>query len=339
MELFKRPNSPHWQFRFTPPFGKQIQRSTKETDKKKARVIAQLAVAQIIATDPNTTRRTLSWPDACVRFVEEKTVDGKATLQDDIDKIRWFDPHLRHFDVHNITSDVIEDLILIRLAEPTKKGTVIANDTVNKYFALVSGILNRCHGPWNIPMDMPYIRRLEKPTKRVRFLTKPQFDTLIAELPPHQQAMALFGATTGLRESNVTRLQWDQVDIERKHAWVEAVRSKNDVPIAVPLSTSALKVLEAQVGSHHKYVFTYRGNPIQKAGTKAFKKALKRAGIEDFRWHDLRHTWASWHVQHGTRIEVLQELGAWKRIDMVQRYAHLSSEHLTNYVNNIEEDK
>ncbi len=337
MELFKRPNSPHWQFRFTPPFGRQVQRSTKETDKKKAQVVAQLAVADIIKNDPKTTRRTLSWPDACVRFIEAKKVDGKGTLQDDIDKIRWFDPHLRHYDVHEITTDVIEDLILIRLAEPTIKGTVIANDTVNKYFAFVSGVLNCCHGPWSIPMDLPHFRKLEKPTKRVRFLTKPQFDTLLAELPPHQQATALFGATTGLRESNITRLQWDRVDIKRKHAWVEAVRSKNNTPIAVPLSPTAIDILTAQMGNHDTYVFTYKGNPIKKAGTKAFKKALKRAGIKDFRWHDLRHTWASWHIQHGTPIAVIQELGAWKRIDMVQRYAHLSSDHLTDYVNNIED--
>jgi integrase len=337
MDLFKRPNGKVWHFRFTSPFGKQIRRTTQETDKKKARVIAQLKIAEIIKNDPKNTRRTLSWPDACVRFIEEKTVDGKATLQDDLDKLNWFDPHLRHFDVHQITSAVISDLINTRLAEPTKKGKRPANATVNKYFAFVSGVLNCCHGPWEIQMDMPYIRKLEEPTKRVRFLTKTQFDTLIEELPPHQQATALFGATTGLRESNVTGLQWDQVDLERKHAWVEAVRSKNDTPIAVPLSTSALKVLEAQVGNHPKYVFTYKGKPIQKAGTKAFKNALKRAGIEDFRWHDLRHTWASWHVQHGTRIEILQELGAWKRIDMVQRYAHLSSDHLTDYVNNIED--
>ncbi|UUZ52719.1 tyrosine-type recombinase/integrase [Massilia sp. H-1] len=55
---------------------------------------------------------------------------------------------------------------------------------------------------------------------------------------------------------------------------------------------------------------------------------MKRASIENFRWHDLRHTWASWHVQNGTPLHVLQELGGWESEAMVRRYAHLSASHL-----------
>jgi len=55
---------------------------------------------------------------------------------------------------------------------------------------------------------------------------------------------------------------------------------------------------------------------------------LERAGIRNFRWHDLRHTWASWHVQNGTSLQELQQLGGWTSFEMVLRYAHLSSDHL-----------
>jgi len=57
---------------------------------------------------------------------------------------------------------------------------------------------------------------------------------------------------------------------------------------------------------------------------------LKRAGIEDFRWHDLRHTWASWHRMQGTPTHELQQLGGWKTGAMVERYAHLAPDHLAN---------
>jgi len=62
--------------------------------------------------------------------------------------------------------------------------------------------------------------------------------------------------------------------------------------------------------------------------------ALERAGIENFRFHDLRHTWASWHVQNGTPLFALQELGGWETERMVRRYAHLTAGHLAAYVGN-----
>ena len=63
------------------------------------------------------------------------------------------------------------------------------------------------------------------------------------------------------------------------------------------------------VGQHPQYVFTYQGHRVSQINTKAWRKAVKQAGLEDFRWHDLRHTWASWHAQAGTPINVLQEMG------------------------------
>ncbi|MBT6523750.1 MAG: tyrosine-type recombinase/integrase, partial [Methylococcales bacterium] len=95
-------------------------------------------------------------------------------------------------------------------------------------------------------------------------------------------------------------------------------------------------VLERR-GIHPIYLFTFKGKRIKRAHTAAFKKALVRAGIENFRWHDLRHTWASWHVQNGTPLNVLQELGGWSSYEMVLRYAHLAPDHLADYANNIED--
>lgn len=68
---------------------------------------------------------------------------------------------------------------------------------------------------------------------------------------------------------------------------------------------------------------------MERCSTKARKRALECAGIErSFRWHDLRHTWASWHVQNGTPLQELMELGSLASYDMVLRYAHLAADHL-----------
>lgn len=148
-------------------------------------------------------------------------------------------------------------------------------------------------------------------------------------------AMVEFSLATGLRESNVTQLEWNQVDLQRKVAWIHADQSKSRKPFGVPLNSDAIRVLTAERGKHAERVFTFNGNPVQKANTKAWRNALKRTGIAKFRWHDLRHTWASWHIQNGTQISVLKELGGWSDISMALKYAHLSPEHLASHAENI----
>ena len=74
-----------------------------------------------------------------------------------------------------------------------------------------------------------------------------------------------------------------------------------------------------------------RGQPIRPVSTKAGYQALERVGIKDFRWHDLRHTWASWHVQNGTPLFALQQLVGGEAAEMVRRYAHLGAEHLAPF--------
>ena len=94
-------------------------------------------------------------------------------------------------------------------------------------------------------------------------------------------------------------------------------------------------VLREQIGKHATHVFSFRGKPLRQVNTKAWRSALEKVGIENFRWHDLRHTWASWHVQAGTPLHVLQELGGWECVEMVRKYAHLSTEHLADYVDRL----
>ena len=94
------------------------------------------------------------------------------------------------------------------------------------------------------------------------------------------------------------------------------------------LNDTAMAVLKAQEGKHPVRVFTYRGKPLVNAYNFAWRHALKLAGIIDFRWHDLRHTWATWQRQAGTPTHELQRLGGWLTSSMVERYAHLAPDHL-----------
>lgn len=180
------------------------------------------------------------------------------------------------------------------------------------------------------------VKLFKEPAGRTRFISPEQVEALIRELPPHQLDIVIFALQTGLRQSNVVKLEWRQVDLNHAHMWVEAGNSKNRKAIAVPLKREALAVLSRQKGKHPERVFTRSGKPVANVNTRARRKALLRAGIEDFRWHDLRHTWASWHRMQGTPAHELQQLGGWKSSAMVERYAHLAPDHLANAASRID---
>jgi len=96
----------------------------------------------------------------------------------------------------------------------------------------------------------------------------------------------------------------------------------------VPLNEMALSMLRKQIGKHSTRVFTFRGEPNVQVNPMGWTSALKRAGIENLKWHDLRHTFATWHRQAGTPTHELQRLGGWKTGAMVERYAHVAPEAL-----------
>ncbi len=144
--------------------------------------------------------------------------------------------------------------------------------------------------------------------ERERWLTREEANQFLKELPNHLSDIAAFSLATGLLKTNVLGLQWKQVDLVKRHAFVNASQSKTKRVIPVPLNEEAVKIIRRQMGKHFEFVFIYKGKPIKKCNTAAWRKALKQVGIGDFRWHDLRHTWASWHVQSGTSLYKLQKL-------------------------------
>ena len=185
---------------------------------------------------------------------------------------------------------------------------------------------------------MPKIRMLHGEVERDRWLNREDAEKLLAVCPPHLAALVRFALSTGCRAREITGLEWNRVDLARRTAWLD--HTKNGTPRGVPLNMDAVRVLEAEVGKHPLFCFTYKGQPIGWELTNtAWKNALKKAGIENFRFHDLRHTWASWHRQSGTSCDELKDLGGWKSRIMVDRYAKYATEHLTVAAARIEQGR
>ncbi len=268
-----------------------------------------------------------TWQEAELRWLEE--MQHKRSICTDIFRFEWLQKHLNNYALADITRDLIESVVKKRKEEGAK------DSTINRYLALIRAVLNRACNHWEWIDKVPKISLKKENNTRIRWLKREEANLLIQFLPDHLADMVKFSLATGLRESNVTGLEWSRVDIRNKHAWVEGDQAKGKKPLSVPLNKDAMEVIMKQQGKNKKYVFTFRGKPVSRCNTKAWRKALNKAGITNFRFHDLRHTWASWHVQNGTTIQELFELGGWKSFDMVLRYAHLSSSHLKAAANRI----
>jgi len=312
-----------WWIDFRMPNGQRIRRSAETENKVQAKELLDRLKAEAWRVQRLGERPRRVWDDAALRWLREQS--HKATLEEDRSKLRWLDRFLGGRELECINRALIDRITEAKLAEGC------SNATVNRTLGLLRAILRRCHLQWEWLDRAPAVRLLKEPTRRVRFLTQEQAAALLKELPEHLRDMATFTLATGLRAANVTGLTWDQVDLARKLAWIHPDQAKARKAIAVPLNETAAEVVARQVGKHAERVFTFEGQPVTQVSTKAWYKALKRAGIADFRWHDLRHTWCSWHVQGGTPLFALQELAGWESERMVRRYAHLAAEHLSVY--------
>ena len=255
------------------------------------------------------------WNEAAKRWLYEKRF--KATVEEDRAKLEWLGLHLQDSELEEIDHETIARICAIKMCETSPA-------TANRYLALVRSVLRRACYRWEWIHKVPLVDLYPEPRRRVRWLTRDQAGRLLDELPHHQRQVVLFALVTGLRQGNVLGLEWEQVDVDRRIAWIHADQAKARRVIRVPLSAAALQILKTCRGAHPRFVFTFRGRPLRSANTRAWKRALERAGIEGFRWHDLRHTWASWHAQEGTPLYVLQDLGGWASETMVRRYAHLA---------------
>ena len=321
MTLNQRPDSSYWWISLPAIKGKlsRLQKSSGTTNKRQAQRMHDKLHTERWEQAQLGVKPAYTWDDAAEKWLAE--TKHKRTHKWDQSILRWLTPHLGGKELASINRALLDEV-------RSKRAKGVTTATANRYMALVRAILRRACDEWEWIDRAPKVPMFGQVAGRDRALTREEFAQLLRELPTHLADMARFSVATGLRQGNVTRLQWRQISLERRHLWVSASDHKNGKPHSVPLNDLAMAVLERRQGDHPTHVFTYEGSPIVQVNTKAWRAALKRAGIEDFRWHDLRHTFATWHREAGTPTHELQRLGGWKTQSMVERYAHVAPEGL-----------
>lgn len=324
MSLFKRPDSDVWWTRFTIAGHPRVRESTGETSRPAAQRVENQIKAEIWKSPPALSGKT--WGGAVLKWV-----DKKPRSDEELAAVLYLGRYLEDCMLADITPEMVDKALRKFCKHP---------GTYTRHRARVSAIL-KLSG-----VDIKLETRESGKTKEREWLTHEQWAKLRPELPTHMQGMADFSLATGLRQANVLKLTWVKVDLGRKLVWVDAIHAKGGKAIAVPLSMAAINVLKSKQGEHPDYVFTYHGRPIGEIKT-AWISANLRAGTgrmvegkyQGFTWHGMRHTWATWHVQAGTPLDVLQKLGGWASYSMVLRYAHHAPSYLAQFADNSEPRK
>lgn len=186
----------------------------------------------------------------------------------------------------------------------------------------MQSLLRAAANEWGWIKTAPVIKTKKPVSKRIRWLTREEANRLIECMPESIKPVVIFALATGLRRSNILDLEWTQVDMQRKVAWINPENAKAGKAIGVALNDTACKVLKGQIGKHSRWVFVHTkakhrsdgtlapaGRKMRSDDNTAWNIGLKAPGIEDFRFHDLRHTWASWLIQSGVPLSALQEMG------------------------------
>jgi len=218
-----------------------------------------------------------------------------------------------------------------------KRVNEISASTVNRELTCVKHMFNKAV-EWRFLRHNPLqtVKRFKEPPGRLRYLTESEIERLLNECAVHLKPVVVVALYTGLRKSEILNLTWADVDMQNRVITVN--ESKNNESRILPFHETVYKTLRSlQNGSGKgQAVFTDKNGLPLGNFRRSFETAVRRTGIENFKFHDLRHTFASRLVMAGVDIRTVQQLMGHKDIRMTMRYSHLSDDHLKEAVKKLE---
>ena len=274
-----------------------------------------------------------SFDELCVKYL--RSIKGTKYYNERAGMVEFWLGKFTGRPLRSLTAgDIKEALPTHRVYDDGRPTIALSASTQNRYLASISVILA-------LAVDLewltaaPKMKRHREPKVNVRWITPEQAQSLVAAISQDWlRGIVRFALATGCRAGEILTLDWANVDLDKRRAWINASDAKSGHGRAVPLNDDALSVLGA-LTKRSGLVFTRHGTPLKQIDASMFNRALDKAGIENFRFHDLRHTWASWHAQRGTPLMVLKELGGWRELSMVMKYAHMAESHIAGYADNV----
>jgi len=213
------------------------------------------------------------------------------------------------------------------------------NATINRYISAISVVFSyacRQYGLHTNPVRN--IPSLPENNERIRFLSEAERTRLFSSCRDSQwdklYLLVLLAITTGARKGELTKLRWNDIDFDRRTAYVAT--TKNGQPKVLPLTDSVIQELQLFDTKDNSLIFASKiKEEVAYCFTKPWKKALEDAEIKDFRFHDLRHSCASYLAQSGASLLEIADVLGHKQIEVTKRYAHLCIEHKSSLINRV----
>lgn len=335
--------------------GRRLQRSTYTSDKAAAEEWCAALASRTWREIQLGEKPTILWEVAAAEWFTDKKADGKRDLANDRDKALILAEHLDGHELRDFHTGGEEGrgVDLNAVLDKLQRARGWANSTRNRHRSFVVGVMNHLRDKG---FDVPHLKiaRRREVREEPRALTHEEADRFIADLyesAVHIARPARFSLACGARQSNVTGLRWFQqryaagamvphVAEDLSRIIVPGLYFKNGKTWSAPLNEEAQEVLRearaCEVHGHPAYVFTFYGQPIEQPYNTSFIAARDRQGLDGFNWHGLRHTWTTWHLEGGTPIEVVKELGGWSSLHiLLKHYAHLTKLHVAKYAGNV----
>jgi integrase len=325
-----------WQIDYFDPSGKRIRRSFKKRKDAEAELgkrVSLIAEGRYLDVKKETK---MTFDELAEKYIE----NFKHQRSFDRAKKGFIDTLVELFSgqmLSAITYYDCESFLNDRKNTPTRAGKPRTASTLNKEVGTLRHMLKKAVS-WGMLDRSPFEKgeslHLKENNTRLRFLSEEEIDALLSECSPCLKDIVEVDILTGMRKAELLSLKWSQI----AGGFIYLGKTKTDEPRQIPIAEDLDAVLKSirkrqwAEGIKSQYVFCGDQGRRPRDIKRSFGSACKRAGITDFRFHDLRHTFASHYLMRGGSLRGLQKRLGHKDIRMTMRYSHLSKEFDTEEI-------
>lgn len=329
--VYRRPGTKKYWLAYVDAGGRLVRESSETTDYREA--LEKLAKARTdVSKGKRVARgkaRTITFAEAAVEYLKwckpQRAYKNKEYMARSEGELvtRFGGIPLRRFTV-----------ALLESYQQTLLAAGKAPATINRKMALVKHLFRKCND-WGWADDdalrtVRKVRMLREPPGRLRYLTPEEVRRLLDECDEGLRGVVTVALCTGMRRGEILNLTWADVDL--RNGYLLVADSKNGQRREIPINASVDDVLSGLVRPINDSARVFADVEVR----HNFERACKRAGIYNFRFHDLRHAAASFMAMAGVDLMAIKQILGHKTIQMTARYSHLSPGHLRSAVGTID---